>query len=532
MCAYSKLGAFTSVDDFKQYCQTLGINLPCDSKILSDADGSPLSLPLAIGNRIVGNRWAIHPMEGWDANEDGSPSEPLLRRWHKFGLSGAKVIFGGEAFAVRADGRANPRQLYYNPAHVNKTLAMLRETVINAHELTFGKNAANDMLVGLQLTHSGRFSNPTWAGAAPKIAYHHPILDKRRGIDPNDDSCVFTDEQLYELTDCYVEAAKAAQRAGFDFVDVKHCHGYLGHELLSGFDRPGDFGGSLENRSRFMRIIIQKIRAACPGLLIGVRLSVFDTVPYQPDPASAVPGKLGIGVPSAYPVPYPAFGCNRNNPTEIDLTEPIELIKSMGVRRYGSDSDLRRFQNSNPTCEKAVNEAGASSLPHSQNPATIDLLNLSAGSPYYNPHVSRPTYFPASDAYQPPEDPLLGAFRQINAVREIKERFPELPIIGTGYTYLQDFLPHVAQAVIRSGWTDMVGIGRMVLCYPEIIAHSLAGKPLDKKRICRTFSDCTTGPRNGLISGCFPLDDYYRQRPEAKTLKEKKSARRKELGGN
>ncbi len=492
---YKKLGAFSSTQQFQDYCRQLEIDLPCDQTILSSDQGSPLSLPMPIGHKIAGNRWVIHAMEGWDAMEDGSPSETLLRRWHNFGISGAKVIFGGEAFAVRPDGKANPRQLYYNPQHVNKTMSILRETLTNAHEMAFGKNASNDLICGLQLTHSGRFSNPNWGSSAPKIAYHHPVLDKKRGIDPNDDSCVFTDEQLYELTDCYVTAAQAAQAAGFDFVDVKHCHGYLGHELLSAFDRPGDFGGSLENRSRFMRIIIEKIHAACPGLMIGVRLSLFDTVPYQPDPTSAVPGKLGIGVPSSYPTPYPGFGCNRDNPMEIDLSEPIELIRLMS-QQY-----------------------------------KVDLLNLSAGSPYYNPHIQRPTYFPASDAYQPPEDPLVGVFRQINAVRQVKEQFPQMPIIGSGYTYLQDFLPQVAQAVIRAGWTDMVGIGRMVLCYPELISDSLAGKPLDKKRICRTFSDCTTGPRNGIISGCYPLDTFYRNRPEAEQLKEKKAKRRRELGG-
>lgn len=493
---YQKIGALENVEQFKAYCAQLGIDLPCDDEILSEEQGSPMAQPLAIGTKIVGNRWAIHPMEGWDANPDGSPSETVIRRWTNFGRSGAKVIFGGEAFAVRQDGRANPRQLYYNPENVDKSLETLRNTIVTAHENAFGAGASSDLLLGLQLTHSGRQSFPTTAGPAPRIAYHHPVLDKRKGIDPNDDSVVFTDDELYELTDCYVETAKAAQRAGFDFVDVKHCHGYLGHELLSAFDRPGDFGGSLENRTRFMRIIIDKIRAACPGLLIGVRMSLFDMVPFQPDPTDAEPGKLGRGIPADYPIPYAGFGLNRNNPMEIDLTEPMKLIEMF-----------------------------------TQAPAKVDVFNLTACSPYYTPHASRPTYFPASDAYQPPEDPLFGAFRMLNEVRKVKQQFPNVPIIGTGYTYFQDFLPQVAQAVVRAGWTDMAGIGRMVLCYPDIIADSLSGKPLDKRRICRTFSDCTTAPRNGLISGCFPLDDFYRKREESVTLKERKAQIRKKLGG-
>ena len=86
--------------------------------------------------------------------------------------------------------------------------------------------------------------------------------------------------------------------------------------------------------------------------------------------------------------------------------------------------------------------------------------------------------------------------------------------MSSGYSYLQEFLPHVAQACVREGWFDAVGLGRMVLSYPELPADVLAGRPLARKQICRTFSDCTTAPRNGLVSGCYPLDPFYRERPE------------------
>jgi tRNA-dihydrouridine synthase len=147
-------------------------------------------------------------------------------------------------------------------------------------------------------------------------------------------------------------------------------------------------------------------------------------------------------------------------------------------------------------------------------------VNLSCGSPYYNPHIQRPAIFPPSDGYQPPEDPLIGVARQIHTVRQCKQAFPELPIVGTGYTYLQDYLPHVAQAVVRAGWTDLVGIGRMVLSYPELPAECLDRGELQRKRVCRTFSDCTTAPRGGLVSGCYPLDEYYKDLPEFDQLKD------------
>jgi 2,4-dienoyl-CoA reductase-like NADH-dependent reductase (Old Yellow Enzyme family) len=148
---------------------------------------------------------------------------------------------------------------------------------------------------------------------------------------------------------------------------------------------------------------------------------------------------------------------------------------------------------------------------------------VTAGSPYYNPHMQRPALFPPSDGYLPPEDPLLGVARQLDATARLKRDFPSLAIVGSAYTYLQEWLPHVAQYNVRHGLTDFVGLGRMVLSYPELPADVLAGRPLQRKQICRTFSDCTTGPRLGLVSGCYPLDEQYKTHPDADRLKQLKS---------
>ena len=154
----------------------------------------------------------------------------------------------------------------------------------------------------------------------------------------------------------------------------------------------------------------------------------------------------------------------------------------------------------------------------------IELVCTTAGSPYYNPHMQRPAAFPPSDGYLPPEDPLAGVARQIAATAELKRRHPRLCFIGSAYSYLQEWLPNVGQRVVRDGGADFIGLGRMVLSYPDLPADVLAGRTLQRKKICRTFSDCTTGPRNGLISGCFPLDPFYKQMPERKTLQEIKDA--------
>ena len=267
-----------------------------------------------------------------------------------------------------------------------------------------------------------------------------------------------------------------AWKLGFDFVDIKHCHGYLGHEFLSAHTREGRYGGSFENRTRFLREVVQGIRSIAPGLHIAVRFSAFDSVPFYPDPERSSDGKPGPGIPETQEnlLPYRwGFGVNPLNPTESDLSEPIRflsLLEELGIR----------------------------------------LVNITAGSPYYNPHIQRPALYPPSDGYLPPEDPLVSVARQMEAARRLKEQFPNLIFIGTGYSYLQDFLPHVAQVAVREGWADLVGLGRMVLTYPELLWDASEGHPIQRKRICRTFSDCTTAPRNGLPSGCYPLDSYYK----------------------
>src|SRR6266566_5239576 len=211
--------------DFRNHFSSLGINLPCEDQIVTGA-ASPLAQRIAgvtINGKRIGNRWAIQPMEGWDGTTSGGVTEELTRRWHRFGESGAKLIYGGEAMAVRPDGRANPNQLIINEE--NKAgLARLRETLVAAHQDHYGKT--DDLVIGFQLTHSGRFCKPNDKfRMEPRVAYRHPILDKKFNV--TSDAQVFTDAEIELLIECYIEAAQLAWDAGADFVDIKHCHGYL-----------------------------------------------------------------------------------------------------------------------------------------------------------------------------------------------------------------------------------------------------------------------------------------------------------------
>lgn len=480
-----KLTAFRTVETFREHIRALEIPLDCDERILT-GDDSPLAAPGTIGEFTVGNRWCIQPMEGWDGTDEGKPTEHTFRRWRNFGISGAKLIWGGEAVAVRHDGRANPHQLLYC-ARNKGALAALRQALIDAHRERFG--STDGLVVGLQLTHSGRFCRPNESSRLePRTVYAHPLLDRKFAIDPR--KAILTDEQIDEVVECFAAAAKGAREIGFDFVDVKHCHGYLGHEFLSARARAGRYGGSFAGRTRFLRNVVEAIRREAPGLAIGVRVSAFDFVPFRPDPALSRGRKLGPGIPEPTDgaMPYTCgFGTDPDNPVAWDLAEPIRFLKLLA-------------------------ELG------------VICANISAGSPYYSPHIQRPAIYPPSDGYQPPEDPLLGCSRQIECVRQLKQAVSELPLVGSGYSYLQEYLPHVAQKAVREGWVDFVGIGRMVLSYPDLPADTLEKGTLDRRRICRTFSDCTTAPRNGMVSGCFPLDPYYKALPEAQRLKEIKDS--------
>ena len=463
---WRRIATLKTADALRVHLAQSRIALELDADLQSPSS-SPFAHPFEMNGAQVGNRFCVLPMEGWDGTPEGEPSDLTRRRWRNFGISGAKLIWGGEAVAVRCDGRANPNQLVLSEKTAG-AMARLRQELVAAHVDRFGSDRG--LLVGLQLTHSGRFARPHAGGRPePLVAYHHPVLDRRFPAGVR----LLSDEELDRLVADFVRAGRLALEAGFGFVDVKHCHGYLGHELLSARTRPGRYGGSFDNRTRFLREIVSGLRAEAKGLGIGVRLSAFDTVPWRKDPD-------GAGQPEPSPGYECAFGLFEGDLGRAldDARELLRRLDSLGVR----------------------------------------WICLTAGSPYYNPHVQRPALFPPSDGYAPPEDPLQGVARQIEAAARLKTEFPHLMFVGSAYSYLQEWLPNVGQRVLREGKADFIGIGRMVLAYPELPADVLEGRPLRRKSLCRTFSDCTTAPRNGLVSGCYPLDPFYSERPEAVKL--------------
>ena len=419
-----------------------------------------LGRPVQVGAFALGNSIAIHPMEGCDGDPDGRPGDFTWRRYRRFASGGAKLIWF-EATAVRADGRANPRQLWLRPENM-PDFARLLETMRREHAECYG--TADDLLEVLQLTHSGRYSFP-----APVIACHGPAVDGRSGVPP--DYPVISDDELERLEDDYVEVARLAVDAGFRAIDIKAVHGYLLNELLSARLREGRYGGPLESRARFFRNVIGKIRSAVGSrLILCVRLSCYDGIPYAGDPAT------NIGAPVEYPLPYRwGFGVDPNDPLKEDLADVRQLIA--WLKEWG-----------------------------------VELLNVSLGSPYANPHIGRPFEKPDEGNYEAPEHPLLGVNRHFRIAGELQRAFPELPMVGTGYSWLQRYMIHAAARNIDSGNIRIFGAGRNSIAYPDFARDALENGELDESRVCKTLTYCTylmrqkKHPLGQFPTGCVPFD--------------------------
>jgi 2,4-dienoyl-CoA reductase-like NADH-dependent reductase (Old Yellow Enzyme family) len=419
-----------------------------------------LARPVSVGAFTVGNSIAIQPMEGCDGKLEGRPDELTWRRYERFARGGAKLIWF-EATAVRADGRANTRQLWItrdNVADFAKLLARMRAV----HREHCGNDG--DLLMPIQLTHSGRFSVPRRA-----IAYHNPHIDRKTGTPA--DYPVISDDELERLEDDYVRAAGLAMEAGFQAVDIKAVHGYLISELLGAKTRAGRYGGPLENRVRLIRNIIGKLRAAFGNrLLIAVRMNAFDGVPFHRDPAT------GVGLPCDFETPYPyGWGVDPADPLREDLTEVKQVIAWF-------------------------RESG------------VALLNISLGSPYYNPHVGRPFEKPDEGNYEQPEHPLAGVDRHFRIAGELQRAFPDLPMVGSGYSWLQKYAIHAGAHNIATGDIRFFGVGRGALAYPDFARDALEKGELDERRCCKTLTFCTylmrqkNHPLGQFPTGCPPFD--------------------------
>jgi len=391
-------------------------------------------------------------MEGCDGDAQGRPERLPYRRYDRFAAGGAGLIWA-DAIAVIHEARANPRQLWLHEGSREAFAAMVTRIRQKAAE---ANGAGHRPVVVAQLTHSGRYSKPEGV-ARPIIAqrdpYRDPLAPQQRP-DPDrksripEDWPLVTDEYLDKLQDAYVEAARIAFEVGFDAVDIKSCHGYLINELLACHNRPGKYGGSFENRTRFVLEVIDRIRAKLGDRArVVTRLGVYDAIPY----------------------PY-GWAVDKDDYTKPDLTEPKKLIALL--RQRG-----------------------------------VSLINITVANPYYNPHVGRPFNEPIVGGYAEPEHPLVGVERLVRITGEIQQAFPDVAFVGTGYSWLRTLFANVGAGNKAKGLVTLVGAGRMGFAYPGFARDIVNDGRMYPDKVCVGCSACTQIMRDAGRTGGVVRDN-------------------------
>ncbi|MCP4725381.1 MAG: hypothetical protein GY863_10110 [bacterium] len=423
---------FKTIEDLCRRAEEIGAELPVRENIES------LFRNFSIGNKIVPNRIAVQPMEGFDGDPDGSPGELVFRRYKRFAEGGNGLIWF-EATSIVPEGRSNPRQLLINEKNLDKFKELVESTRTSAQK-TYGNS--HDPFLVLQLTHSGRFSRPD-GKHRPIALSHNPYLDKDKEL-----VSIIDDDEMARLKETYIRAADLAYDAGFDSVDVKVCHGYLLHDLITSYKRQNsEYGGEeLEKRTGFIKDIVKEISSGYPDKITSVRLNLYDGIPY----------------------PY-GFGVPKNGTIDVDLSEPVQFIKDL------VDSGCR-------------------------------LLNGTLGVGFHNPHVGRPYNRNVAGGKKPPEHPIEGVSRFINIVGAIQKQFPDLPVVGTGYSWLRHLFPYIGAAVLEARQASFIGLGRGAFAYPDAPKDLMHKGRMDPRKVCVACSSCTELMRGGHITGCIIRD--------------------------
>ncbi len=420
---------YSNHNDFKEQNEALATGLPFSNEV------EILGSSFQVAGREIPNRLVCQAMEGCDGTPDGCPDTLTRRRYQRFAEGGAGLIWF-EATAVLPEGRANPRQLYIT----EQNLDAFKRQVEEIREAAMKKNGYAPLII-MQATHSGRYSKPEGT-PAPLIAYNNPIFEKDSPISSDR---IVTDEYLDRVGEALVNGARLAERAGFDGVDIKCCHRYLNSELLSAYERPGKYGGSLQNRTRLLRESVKgSIENCSSDFIVSSRLNVYDGFPY----------------------PY-GFGVSTDGSLDFDPSEPVALIKEL--YEYG-----------------------------------VRLLNITMGNPYFNPHVNRPF---VRGGYEAAEHPLSGVSRVLNGTAKIKEAVPDMALICSAVSYLGVSAPNVLAGFIKDGKFDLAGFGRTVFAYPDFANDIMKTGGMDKSKICLCCSKCTEIMRTpGGTPGCVIRD--------------------------
>jgi len=427
---------FKTIEDLKADISALAPSIPFADPV----DFSLFKKPLVVEGFTIPNRLCAHPMEGCDGTGDGRPDELTVRKYKRLAAGGSGLIWV-EATAVVPEGRANPRQLWIHKNNLDSFKQLADD--IRSHARDWNGNPIRPLVL-LQLTHSGRYSKPD-GKAKPAIAYHSPILDPSHKRDA--DSPLVTDEYIDDLMEKFVSAARYARECGYDGVDVKACHGYLFHELLSAYTRTDSrYGGSFDNRCRVLIETVRRIKSAIPNFIVTTRVNVYD----------------------AYPHPY-GFGMKPGGGLADDMSEPEQLLKKL-------------------------QDAGMS------------MISIAFGNPYFNPYIERPYEKPIEGLRLPEEKPLTSIERMIRITAHLSRLFPRMTTVSVGFSWLREFFPHVCAPMLEQNMCGMVGFGRLSIAYPDY-ANDLLGRGLvDPRQVCTACSSCSQIMRDGGKAGCVVRD--------------------------
>jgi 2,4-dienoyl-CoA reductase-like NADH-dependent reductase (Old Yellow Enzyme family) len=443
---------YKTLDDLKKKIVELGLDIPLYPKL------EILQQRVNINNIFTPHRLGIQPMEGFDANSNGTPGKLTFRRYKRYAQGGAGLIWF-EATAIDYNCRSNHHQLVLSEENAEslKELVIFTRKICNNTLLELG--FMNKCVLILQLNHSGRYSVKD-EKKFPIRAFHNKELDSAKNLTKKD-GYVISDSELKELEDLWVQKAILAKNVGFDGVDIKSCHGYLIHELFCSRQRKkSKYGGnSFENRTRFFLNIIRKLRKKLEyerNYVITTRMSVYDGIPF--------PNGFGVKLTEGEDFPAP-----------IDLTEPIELINKLynfGVR----------------------------------------LINVTSGNPHFMPQVTRPFDVPITGRNLPDEHPLYGVHRLLNLATLIKNHLPDdMVVMGSGYSYLRQFAGYAAAGMTHEKKVDICSFGRMALANPNFPKQIFEDGVIDKKQVCITCSRCSEFMKLGQNVGCATRDPQYQK---------------------
>jgi 2,4-dienoyl-CoA reductase (NADPH2) len=441
---------YNSIEDINSTLNKLGISLPISDEV------EVLKKGIHVDNQLLQNRLIVQPMEGFDADLDGRPTDLTYRRYLRYAEGGTGLIWF-EATAITKESRSNSHQLLLSEGNVDRFRDLVNKTREQCNTTLQKLGFKKECMLVLQLNHSGRYSTKE-GEKCPIRAFEFKELDDALNVNQNVGK-IITDAELNNLEEIWIKRVLLAKEAGFDAVDIKACHGYLISELLASRTRFNSvYGGEpLENRSRFLINIFSKLKKklhSSDNFTLTTRFGVYDGNPYP----------LGFGVNS-----------NLNAEMPIpDIHEPLEVIRKLyklGLR----------------------------------------LINISAGNPHFMPQITRPFDIPINGGSKPTEHPLLGVKRLIDLCYQIKRNMPkDLVIIGSGYSYLREFAGYLAAGVIKENYADLCGFGRMAIANPNFPAQIFKNGIIDKSKSCIACSKCSQLMKEGRNTGCAIRDPFYK----------------------